>query len=342
MRFGLGQFTLQIPPWDERDHATLYADALDLAVLAEAEGLDSFWLAEHHGASDGYNPSVLPFLAAVSARTQRIELGTAVLLAPFHDPLRVAEDAAVVDNLSGGRLNLGLGLGWAPEEYRMFGVDQKGRGKRLEEFVSVLRGAWRPGRFTVDGAFYSYEDVAVTPKPARPTPLWMGGGADAALRRAARIADGYFPPSTAGGPDQLAERAELMLRLRHDEAAGAPFGFGMFLPIGIGEDADDAWASIADGLMHVRGSYMLLAQNQRDLSGARDAVAGFAEQIRASAVVGTPQEVAATLAPMVEKIDAMGFERTFLSAGLVQPGMSVERARAAIEAFAREVVPALR
>ena len=342
MRFGLGQFTLQIPPWDDRDHATLYADTLALAGLAETEGFDSFWLAEHHGASDGYNPALLAFLSAVAARTTRLEVGTAVMLAPFHDPLRVAEDAAVVDNISRGRLNLGLGLGWAPEEYRMFGVDPKGRGKRLEEFVGVLRGAWGEGRFTVEGRFYNYDDVAVTPKPHRPVPIWLGGGADAALRRAASLADGYFPPSTTGGPDKLAERAEQMFALRAEHAAGAPFRYGMFLPIGLGANADEAWASIRDGVLHVRGSYMLLGQNRRDLSVARDEVASFDEQVRATCVVGTPEEVVEQLKPMVDKIDGLGFTDTFLSAGLVPPGMAADRARATIETYARHVIPALR
>ena len=76
MRFGLGQFTLQIPPWDNRTHADLYADTLELAAWAEDAGFDSFWLAEHHGASDGYNPSPLPFLSAVAARTRRIDIDT--------------------------------------------------------------------------------------------------------------------------------------------------------------------------------------------------------------------------------------------------------------------------
>lgn len=337
MRLGFGQLTLQRPPWDTRDHATIYGDALDLFVLAEQVGFDSVWLAEHHGASDGYNPSTLPMLAAAAARTSTIELGTAVLLAPFHDPLRIAEDAAVVDLISRGRLNLGLGLGWAPEEYRMFGVDSARRGKRMEEIIAVLRGAWDPGRFTVDGDFYNLDDVSVMPKPHRPIPIYLGGGVEAAIKRAVRLGDGYFPASTSGGPDALADIARHVKALR-DEVSDEPFRFGMFVPIGLGDDADDGWSKIRDGVMHVRGSYMLLAQNERDLSGARDVVAPYEDAIRATCITGSAVEIRDQLARLAEEIDGLGFADTFLSAGLVLPGMGTDGGRAAVERFGAEVL----
>lgn len=342
MRFGLGQFTLQIPPWDARSHAQLYADVLDLAAHADAHGFDSIWLAEHHGAGDGYNPSLLPFLASVAARTVRLELGTAVMLAPFHDPLRIAEDAAVVDNLSGGRLHLGLGLGWSPEEYRMFGVDSAGRGARLEEFVAVLRGAWGPERFTHHGRFFDYDDVAVTPKPARPggPPVWLGGGVDAAIERAARLADGHFPPSTAG-VGAIVERAEHMLALRARLGISGPYRFGTFVPIGIGTDPDDGWSKIRDGVLHTRGSYLLWAQQQRDVSRAVDAAAPFEDQVRAGCVVGTVQQVIATLRPVVEALSALALREPFISAILAPPGVQPDVARQQVEAFG-EVISALR
>lgn len=341
MKFGLGQFTLQIPPWDDRDHARLYADVLDLAARADGAGFDSVWLAEHHGAQDGYIPSTLVFLAALAARTERVELGTAVLLAPFHDPLRIAEDAAVADAISGGRLNLGLGLGWAPEEYRMFGVDPKGRGRRLDEFVEVLRRAWTQERFSFEGDFYRYEDVSITPKPKRVPPVWLGGMADRAIERAARLGDGHFPPSTSG-PEGMAAHADQVLAARQRLGVEGPYRFGMFAAVGIGTDPDDGWASIRDGVLHVRGSYMLWAQGKRDVSGARDAAAVFEDAVRASCVVGTPQQIADQLRPIVEKIDGMGFEDAFISVGLSPPGTPAARAAEAIDRFASEVIPLLR
>ncbi len=121
LRIGLGLFTGQLPAGSARTFAKEYRETLELVRLAEGVGFDSAWVSKH-GSSDGYLPSVLPMLAAFAASTDRILLGSGVVLAPLHDPLRLAEDAAVVDQLSDGRLLLGLGLGWREEEFRMFGA----------------------------------------------------------------------------------------------------------------------------------------------------------------------------------------------------------------------------
>src|SRR3990170_5862645 len=122
VKIGIGLFTAQIPAGSDRTFTQEYGETLDLVQLAEAVGFDSAWVSEHHGASDGYLPSLLTMLAAFAAVTERIGLGTGLILTPLHDPIRLAEDAAVVDQLSGGRLVVGLGLGWRDEEFRMFGI----------------------------------------------------------------------------------------------------------------------------------------------------------------------------------------------------------------------------
>src|SRR6266542_238490 len=142
VRVGVGLFTGQIPVGSGRTFAREYRQMLDLVRLAETIGFDSAWVSEHHGSSDGYMSSLLPTLAAFAAATERIELGTGVMLAPFHHPLRLAEDAATVDLLSGGRLILGLGLGWREEEFRMFGLPVADRVRRTVETVDILRKAW--------------------------------------------------------------------------------------------------------------------------------------------------------------------------------------------------------
>src|SRR5438309_520274 len=167
VQIGIGLFTGQIPPGSDRQFHQEYRDVLGLVRLAETLGFDSAWVSEHHGSSDGYLPSLLPMLAAFAAATERIRLGTGVMLTPFHDPLRLAEDAAVVDQISGGRLILGLGLGWREEEFRMFGQPVGERVKRTVETVEILRRAWTGERFSFEGSVYSYDRVKVMPAPAQ-------------------------------------------------------------------------------------------------------------------------------------------------------------------------------
>src|SRR5438105_1048122 len=166
LHIGIGLFTGQVPPDSSRTFVQEYREIVDLARLAETLGFESVWVSEHHGSGDGYMPSLLPTLAAFAAATEHIKLGTGVMLTPFHHPLRLAEDAATVDLISGGRLILGLGLGWREEEFRMFGVPISERVRRTIETVEVLRRAWTGERFSYQGQVLSYDRVKVPPPAA--------------------------------------------------------------------------------------------------------------------------------------------------------------------------------
>lgn len=188
--FGMGLFTGQHP----NGGPPLYRQALDLARATEAAGIDVFWVSEHHGLPDGYLPAPLTLLAGVASVTERLRLGAGLLVAPLYHPVRLAEEAAVLDQLSDGRLLLGLGWGYAAHEYATFGVPASGRGARLTDLVSFLRTAWRGEPFDWDGPAYHGRRVLVSPRPVRGPafPLWLGGYAAAAVHRAGRIADGYL------------------------------------------------------------------------------------------------------------------------------------------------------
>ena len=158
--------------------------------------------------------------------------------------------------------------------------------------------------------------------------------------RAARIADGYFPPSTAGTPEAIVERVRRLLDLRSAAGNDAPFSFGCFMPIGIGDSRDEAWTSIRRGLLHTRGAYLRWAQGRWDLDGCDEEAAAWEDAVRAQTVHGTPGEIVDALRHLVSELRALPLGEAFISAILVPVGMTKAAGMAAVERFAREVAPA--
>jgi probable F420-dependent oxidoreductase len=163
----------------------------------------------------GYTTDPLITLATAAAVTERAELGTGVLVPPLHVPLRLAKMLAALDAASGGRLIAGLGSGWSPDEFDATAPRPlTERGAALDEFLDVAAAAWGPDPASFDNGRYRFKDVRINPKPARRIPVLLAGGADAALRRIARRADGWLP--TAVPPKQV---GETLTRLREMAAA---------------------------------------------------------------------------------------------------------------------------
>jgi probable F420-dependent oxidoreductase len=342
VRIGLGLFTGQIPSSSDRTFAREYAETLELVRLAERTGFDSVWVSEHHGSSDGYLPSMLTMLAAFAAATERVELGTGVILAPLHDPLRLAEDAAVVDQLSDGRLKLGLGIGWREEEFRMFGVPMSERAARLEDTVEILRRAATGRRFSFEGGTYRYDDVRVTPPAARDggVPIVLGGYADAAVRRAGRIGDGYITDDA--GPDELRRYVDLASDAAR-EAGRDPSRLELLVMQNafVTRDGSDAWERIREGVAHQIGAYAGWdAGSDTPSHDALEIPEQDDGELRGFTPTGTPEEVVAALR---SPIDTFADERdVHLVVRLHYPGMGLEDAAAAVELFAAEVIPAFR
>lgn len=312
-----------------------YAEILDLARLAEDTGFDSLWVSEHHGAADSYLPSLIVMLGAIAAVTGRLRLGTAVALAPFQHPLRFAEDCAVVDQLSRGRLIVGLGAGWRKAEFEAFGVPIGERAGRTAELARICRLAWDEPRLTFRGTYFAFEDVAVTPKPFGRIPLLLGGSVPAAAARAGRLADGYLgTPGNRIAPFRAQVGA-------FDDAARAAGRDPATLAIAFHVNA---WVSrdgrlpdrVRDAMWHQIETYR--AWHAADDGGPAEPPPLDEARIRARGFIGTPADVVAQAAPWIEEF---GGRDLHVIVRLHYPGMSLADAEPAIRLFDTEVRPAL-
>ena len=174
MEFGL--FSLFDFFRDKQDEARYFQDTLDICIQAEELGFDSIWLGEEHFYAFGICPSPQMFLTAVARETSRIRLGTAISLLPFENPLRKAEDFAMLDILSNGRLNFGAGRGIIPKHFEGFCVDQAESRARYEESLEIIRRAWTEDPFEYQGSFWQVPSLSVGPKPVQQPhpPIYRG------------------------------------------------------------------------------------------------------------------------------------------------------------------------
>jgi alkanesulfonate monooxygenase SsuD/methylene tetrahydromethanopterin reductase-like flavin-dependent oxidoreductase (luciferase family) len=225
--------------------ADLYAAAVEMAEWGERNGAVAAMVSEHHASSDGYLPSPLLLASAIAARTTGLPVQVAALLVPLHDPVSLAEQMAVLDLISRGRVSYICAVGYRPEEYAMFGRDFRARGRRMEESLTVLRRAWTGEPFE-----YAGRPVWVTPRPATPGGplLFMGGNSATVVRRAARLGMGML---TQGGDPALEQ-------LYRDACAEYGTKPQLFInPTGdapmscfVAEDPDRAWRELGPYLLH--------------------------------------------------------------------------------------------
>ncbi len=212
LKFGL-HYSCQSP---SGDWPRLYRDVLDQARLAEELGYHSLEVAEHHFLPDGWIPSPTVLLGGMAAVTTDIQLQTGIMILPLHHPVEVAEQVAVLDNLSNGQMRLGVAIGWRDEEFDAFGVEKRDRVQRTEEGIRIIRRLLADRNVSHSGRFYEFEDVTIMPRPVQDeVPLWYGGMSPGAIDRAAKMADAWFMSPI----ERNAELAEL--RATYDEALEA-------------------------------------------------------------------------------------------------------------------------
>ena len=292
MTLGFGLLSAQTRP-GEADWSRAYEEILKLSVEAERLGLGSLWTTEHHFVDDGYMPSLAVVSAAIAAATKTIEIGTGVILAPMHHPLRLAEDAATVSLISRGRFTLGLGLGWSQVEFDALGADRTRRGAAMEEILEILPRAWSGEPFKHEGDVYEFPEIGVRPVPSKKVPILIGGGAEPAIRRAARIADGVF----ANAPvDKFLQQLEWIRdeceQIGRDPAELRIVHYSVMLPGPSQQDALDRYAEHLWAMMWKYGDMESSAarklpppepppldESRRDRLFGRATIAGSGEEI---------------------------------------------------------------
>jgi len=243
--FGL-RFDFRNPAFAHTSMGSRYRAALDMVEWADGRGFVMVILSEHHGSEDGYLPGAMAMAAAFAARTQRMRIQIAALVSSLHDPLRLAEDAAVVDLLSGGRLDLVLVNGYVNAEFAMFDRPMSERVARTAEAVRTLKQAWTGEPFEFRG-----RTVKVTPAPHQEggPSITLGGSTEGAARRAARLGDGFMPSS----PDLWSFYRDEMAAVGKPDPG--PYAGGDTSFFHLATDPEAGWAAIAPYAMHEVNAY---------------------------------------------------------------------------------------
>ncbi len=280
------RFNMVMPEPERAENARRHQAMLEMVRYADANGFSGVTLEEHHGAFNGWSPSPLVLAGLVFGASQKLQVTLSALLVPLHDPLRIAEDIAVLDLASGGRLVVIAGIGYRPEEYVAHGKDWAARGALMDEAITAMRQAWTGEPFEYHG-----HTVCVTPAPmSKPHPMLMlGGTSKIAARRAARFGLPFFAAAQVPGlADYYNEQC-------------ATYGTGGFFMapsastamIHVAEDPDAAWAELGHHFLHEATVYA--GWQTPDIHSAVHSDATTVEELRAEGTyqVLTPEQCVA-------------------------------------------------
>ncbi|CAM5580021.1 luciferase [Streptomyces xanthochromogenes] len=321
MPFTVVRMNLVDPDATAQSLSARYRAALEMAAFADDRGVDTVQTEEHHGTDNNWLPSPFAFAGAVFGATRRIAVTVSAIIGPLYDPLRLAEDIAVLDLVSGGRLVTVSGIGYRPAEYEQQGVEWGWRGKLQDELLETLLKAWSGEEFTFRG-----RQVRVTPRPfTEPHPmLLVGGSSRAAANRAARLGLPFFPS---------AHLPELEAYYNDKRAEYGTEGFCMMPAaatplLHISEDPDRTWAEYGEHFLHEARMYA--SWQSKDIRSAVKSAATTVAELRAEGVyrVVTPEQCASLAADSLVLHPLCG-------------GMPIDEAWNSLHLFCDRVLPAL-
>jgi alkanesulfonate monooxygenase SsuD/methylene tetrahydromethanopterin reductase-like flavin-dependent oxidoreductase (luciferase family) len=312
-------------PWDE-----VYADVLDIVAWTEQAGFHGAWVPEHHLAKDGYIPSPLVALAAIAARTKRLKIGSAIALAPLYHPVRFAEDCAVLDIISGGRLEVGLAIGYRRRESEAFGTDFTKRGRLFDEWLEITTRLWAGEEVDFDGRFFSLKGAKIMPPaPRGRIPLYIGSFTEKAMERVARYGDGFI-----GSGDLCDMYAEKLSEQGKDPGSAKVRTTDLFLVIARNPEA--AMEELAPYYHHVNNSYgeWFAEGKGQDFGDGLEQMS--LEEYKASGIlqIMTPE---AAVAMFRERQARMPLDHVMM---MMPPGLPAKRFVEYAQVVADEVIPA--
>lgn len=315
------------------------------AVLAEELGYDHVWIAGHHGTTM-YFPCHFTILAAVAARTTRIRIGTYIVVLPINEPLNLAEQAATLDVLSGGRFDLGVGAGNFIDDFESHGVSRRERGQRMEEGLTIIQGLWTQERFSFEGKYYKLPPFSLVPRPIQKNPpLWVAATAEKAFDRAARF--GCHLAGTGTGFDYYEER------LRTHGFDPKNFYKGILQFVYVAETRQQAWKEAAPAVLCWLEYYKKQFDAHDDMAFFRAQTGGYfgadplpkvddlegmqkLHFLGSPFVIGDPDDAAGWM----DKAKQAGVTHTAMS--MQFGGMDPQLSEKSLRVFAKEVIPRFR
>ena len=345
MRFGMFYIVQSHPDWTEQQSLN---EAVEQIELGERLGLDDVWLGEHHFSRHGLLSGIFSFAGYVAARTQRIRIGTAIVVLPFHNPILVAEESAMLDVLSNGRFDLGVGAGYQRREFEGLGVDVEESRDRFREYMDVVVRAWTEETLTYHGKYVNVDDLWVIPKPVQKPhpPLYQAistSPASVELAATNGITCIFGGPTATMGqvPDAIRLWREKMGEFGQEHAhIDPPVSINIYVAPSVEEAEADAAGredfsakilarigSPADKNGKLPAGYEAWATRQKDRQAHQEGKGGILP------LRGTPEVVA----ERIENIRSMGVNHIFGSFGF--PGLPHEKVLRSIEMFTTKVMP---